>query len=95
MAVILDRQTSAEDERQKVVAALSDKKWDFRTVRGISKSTGLPEERVLEVLRNHPEVVKSSVPDEKGDDLFTLRERFSKAKDIFNAVRTFVSGSLD
>jgi len=75
--------------------ALSEEKWDFRTVRGISRSTGVPEDRVIEVLYNHPDVVKSSVPDEKGDDLFTLREKFSKARDIFNVVRTVVSKSLD
>lgn len=48
-------QTAVTDPTdRRVFEALEDPRWDFRTVEGLSKTTGLPETTVRNVLARHP-----------------------------------------
>lgn len=42
----------------KVEAALANPNWDFRTVDGIVRETGLPREHVQRLLRRHEAAVR-------------------------------------
>ena len=70
------------DEREiKIFEALEDPKWDWRTVRALSKASGLEPEKVLTIIVKYPRLIRrSSVPSEKGEDLFTLQSRFYQNK---------------
>jgi hypothetical protein len=37
-----------EPAARKLLEALGDTRWDFRTIEGLASSTGLPEDRVRE-----------------------------------------------
>ena len=77
---------------KKIFAALSDAKWDFRTVSGISRETGLSESEVREILGKYPEVIrKSLVRNRDGHELFTLRSRRIKMRERLAELRLFLA----
>ena len=79
---------------RKVFEALSDPEWDFRTVAGVSKATGLLETEVAAVLEKYPDLIrKSPVRDAKGRDLYTLRSRGIAAQELLAQARTIISKS--
>ena len=67
-----------EDElKEKIIKTLEDKKYKWRTPKGVAKEVGLPEEEVLFVIRsNSDKVVQSNVPSVDGSPLFTTRKHF-------------------
>ena len=86
---------SLSPEERMVVATLEDARWDFRTLEGIAKDTGLTKERIQQILESHAEIVrKSAIPDRLGRELYTLRSRPMKGRELFALVRTFVSKSV-
>ena len=83
-----------DDMETVIVAALRDERWEYRTVEGIAKETGLPEEGVRDFLESRREIVwKSSLPDKKGRDLYTLQNRHSQSKEFWRSLTTFMSKS--
>ena len=61
---------------ESILEAVSDPRWDFRTVDGISRQTGLSNDVVAAALGKLADSVRvSDVPDKKGRRLFTLRSR--------------------
>ena len=84
-----------DPKERKVFEALSDPEWDFRTVGGLSKATGLPEKEVLAVLGEYPDLIrKSPVRDEKGRELYTLRSRSMTVHEFLAQARTIISKSV-
>ncbi|GAB7217757.1 hypothetical protein [Dickeya oryzae] len=60
--------------KKKSKMRLEIKKYTWRTVRGVAKETGLDPMIVTKYIMTHEdEIVKSSVPNEKGEMLFTSR----------------------
>lgn len=60
----------------KVIQQLEDPQWDFRTIEGIARATGLAEDNVEAALEQRPDVVREAlVRDAQGRRLFTLREK--------------------
>ena len=79
---------------QKVLEALQDPSWDFRTVDGIAKETGLDKSEVRQVLEKHPNVRKSVVPDRRGRELYTLKSRGVKGQEVLAMARAFIAKSV-
>ena len=68
----------SDDDIQKVILALKNNQYKWRTVRGIARDSGLATDLVnLALKAKEDAIVQSSVPSTKGEDLFTLRETFS------------------
>jgi hypothetical protein len=68
-----------EEHVRKVWKALENPKYRWRTIPGVAKEEGLPEEVVEEVLkRRRNEIVKSTLPSSSGEDLYTTRSHFIK-----------------
>jgi hypothetical protein len=83
---------SDADAVAKVVDSLTDPRWDFRTLEGIAKESGLAPETVREVLAAHPDLFANSpVPDEHGRELYRLRERGKADKDFLRRLRMYVA----
>ena len=73
-----------EDET-KVFEALDDSKWDYRTIEGITKETGLGELFVTKVIKSHPDLVRKSIVPSKGRrKLYALKSYFGVLKDAWN-----------
>jgi len=91
MAYVLD------EDGQRVVHALENPRWDWRTVEGISEETGIDHHRVamiLAFLPNVVELVQSSVPDKKGRALFTTRRHYDKRRTFANRVLSAFSDRI-
>jgi hypothetical protein len=79
-------------EEAKIIDALRDEHWDYRTVEGIAKETGIPVDAVRTFLETRKDVVrKSSIPDRLGRELYTLNGRHSYVKEFWRILSTFMS----
>ncbi len=75
-------------------SALRNPKWDFRTAEGIAEETGLPIERVEELLADNDDKVRRSyVKDKKGRVLFTFKEKEVGARELVANTIAFLSKS--
>ena len=80
---------------RKVFEALSNPKWDFRTIEGICKSTNLSEPQVMTVLREYPDLVRTSaMPDKYGNTLYTLKSNPIGTQEKLALGRVFVIKSI-
>lgn len=68
-----------QDQTRIVLDALAKPEFKWRSVAGIVKETGLPQELVLQALKEAADqVVRSSVPSTDGQELYTTRKHFSE-----------------
>ncbi len=81
------------DDWSSVYDALADSRWDFRTVGGISRQTGLAEDRVKELIEQHRAEVRQTLSPER-EAIFTLAARPMKFREIIADIRTFAANSL-
>ncbi len=59
---------------RKVLDALADPQWDFRSPRRIAETTGTSEEEVRAILKQYPEYVQAfDFPNHTGEPVYTLR----------------------
>ncbi|KAI9134349.1 hypothetical protein [Acaryochloris sp. CCMEE 5410] len=66
----------------KVINALNNPEWDFRTIQGLSKELNLEASEVQKILENNLHLVREAlVPDSKGRILYTARNRPKKLKE--------------
>ena len=62
---------------QSIVRALENSDFEWRTLRGVARETGIPLERVKEVItHNQGQFIRSSGPSAEGEDLYTTRRRY-------------------
>jgi hypothetical protein len=70
-------ESTTEDAVTKVLEALANPSFRWRTLTGVAKETGLPLEAVqLAVVQASDRVIRSSVKSADGRDLFTTRDHF-------------------
>jgi hypothetical protein len=83
------------DER-KVFEALADPKWDFRTIDGIRKASGLPDHEILSILNKYEGqlVRKSDIPEAKGREIYTLQTDKAETQELLAKLRSFISKSV-
>ena len=90
-----DAITEIEQEWTKIRQALSDPEWDFRTIDGLSKATGVAQDRVVSLLASHPdEVRQSNLPDKQGHPLYTLANRPMKFQEFLANTVAFITKSV-
>ena len=84
-----------EDLKEKVIMALENSKYDWRTLKGIASETGITQEKVKEIISQLDElIVQSSVPDKDGNDLFTTRKHYNKNQSFLKRSLDAASGSI-
>lgn len=74
-------------------AALSNPKWDFRTIGGIARETGLDEESVERLIGQHGSEVRQTLSRER-QIIYTLRSRPKKLREILAEIHRFASKSF-
>ena len=66
-----------------IMAALEDPRWDWRTLDGISRETGIPPEEIRGFLSHSGRmVVRSVARDRQGRALFTSRKRYRESHSL-------------
>jgi hypothetical protein len=84
----------AQDDQEWAIVRreLSKREWDFRTIDGLSKATGLSSDRVADLIDRHAgEVRISNLPDKNGRPLYTLAERPMKFQEILANTVAFIT----
>ena len=72
-----------------LVKALEDPRWDWRTVEGLSRDTGLPLDYIRTTLESSSdEVIRSRTPDAEGRALYTTRRHYTKRRGFFDHLRS-------
>ena len=68
-----------------VIGALENPDYDWRTIDGIVNDTKLSPDKVLQIIKLlESEVIRSSIPDEKGRPLYTTRKHYSMTHSLAN-----------
>lgn len=81
------------DDWSKVHEALADSRWDFRTVGGISRQTGLDRDRVRQLLKQHRSEVRQNMSRNR-EAVYTLASRPMKMREILADIQRFARNSL-
>ena len=74
----------------RVLAALGDPTWDFRTVKGIAKETGLEPSRVQRLIDDHPAEVRQSLSLNRRP-IYTLSSRRPKLREILATIQRIIT----
>jgi hypothetical protein len=87
-------QALQNDRNESVLRALSDPRWDFRTIPGIARDVHLSEDEVASALADlGDQVRRSDVPDRLGRPVFTLKSRPTPALESLARLRNFLAKS--
>ncbi len=79
--------TRKKDKKAEVIKALNDKRWEYRTVVGISKQVHITADEVAKIIESSAAVRKSVAKTAKGASLYTLKSRKSAVGDYVAAFR--------
>ena len=79
------------NEWSRVREALDDPKWDFRTVAGIARDTGLDPKRVKRLLDRHRSEVRQTLSRDR-KKIYTLRSRPRKLREVIAELQMFAGG---
>jgi hypothetical protein len=69
------------DNATSVIAALENPQFDWRTVRGIARETGISEDQVEDALSKITDIIVRS-SDESGRSIFTTRRHYDKRQSL-------------
>ncbi|MBN3471517.1 hypothetical protein G0D98_24300 [Pseudomonas savastanoi pv. phaseolicola] len=84
------------DDLEKVILALEDKNYKWRTISGISKYTGISPERVKEIIgKNSTAIIQSSAFSPMGEALFTTRNKHSKESSTWSRIGSALRNRAD
>lgn len=78
---------------ERVLEALKNPEWDFRTVKGIAEETGLEQEYVAHLLDEHLSETRRAVS-RKWGTLYTLKSRPMRLRDYIADIQMFASKSF-
>jgi predicted component of viral defense system (DUF524 family) len=75
--------------------ALENGKYRWRTVRGVAKELNTTDLEIIELIQQHAdEVIKSSIPAETGEDLFTTRKHYRANASSYAKIISTLSQSV-
>jgi hypothetical protein len=92
----LDSSIVSPDDRQKVIAALEDDRYVWRTIEAIAKDTGLNEVIVENAVLwdDQVDAIAASNPDKKGRMLYTTRRHYQKKRSLGWRVLGAIAGKM-
>jgi hypothetical protein len=71
-----------------VETAVGDPRWEFRTVTGIARDTGLDPDEVAKVLASHPDIARrSAMTDRNGHALYAAPDRRVPLREKLERIR--------
>ena len=80
--------------KQSILKALEDKRYKWRTYKGVAKQIGTTEKKVISIIDNFDNIVKSSRPSIDSSSLFTTRSHFRKTSSILERILTGITGKV-
>ena len=74
-----------------IAKAIDESAYEWRTPNGIAQQLKLPIETVASVLESNPQFIRSSVPNEKGEPLYSTRTHRSWTSRFWSAAANTTS----
>jgi hypothetical protein len=92
----LDSSVVSASDRQKIVHALENDRYVWRTVDGIVRDTGLPRTTVENAVQwdDQVDAIVASYPDNEGRTLYTTRRHYQKKRPIGWRVLGAIAGKM-
>ena len=87
-------EANTTDDVFRVLVALSNRKWDFRTIGGIARDTKLSREQVEHVLADHQDLFRQSNLTHNGESLYTLRDKPETLRERLAELRDFIASPV-
>ncbi len=90
-------ETESPEAVHAILEALEDSRYEWRTVDGLSKSTGLSHEAIENVLYGgalDDLVVQSASLDRRGRALYTTRKRYNARSTVWSRMRDALTGRI-
>jgi len=85
----------AADARKAVIDAMEDARYEWRTLDGLAEQTKLPIEEIRQLIDYlQDEIIRSSVPDERGRDLYTTRKHYRQTHGLGTRLLTALSDKV-
>ncbi len=95
MNVKEQRHEKVQEFAPKIIMALNDEKYKWRTPKGIAKQVGCREKDVLSVIFDKQDmIVKSSVPSTNGEPLFSTRVNYYKHRSFIDGILGGLKGRV-
>lgn len=84
-----NRKQENEDSKESIISALSNRKWEYRTARGIARDVGRTVDGMEKTLDKMRDIVRVSVTKtEEGEKLYALKERKTLLGDYWSAFKS-------
>lgn len=80
---------------QKINKALEDDRFKYRTINGIARETGVPEEVVLSKIKELADVIISTKTTTDGRALYTTRNHYKKVASLSERIRAVIRNKVD
>lgn len=81
------------DSWKRVREALEDRTWDFRTIAGISRQTGLDPDEIKKILEEHRSEIRFALSRDR-ETIYTLNSRPMKAREVISDLQAFASSAF-
>ena len=78
-----EKRASRTHAIEQVIAALEDSRYEWRTITGVAKQTGLPVAQVRKIITKQlQDVVRAAATDESGRNLYTTRRHYRSTQGL-------------
>ena len=74
---------SESDLGAQIAEAINQSPYKWRTIKGIAKQLSSSDELVMQAINNSSDFVKSKLPNEHGEALYTTLSKYKEDKSIF------------
>lgn len=86
---------SGPDLRKRIIDALEDPRYEWRTIDGVAEEIGVPPAQIREILEDlKQQIVRSSIPDESGRDLYTTRTYYRQTHGLGSRILNALSDKV-
>lgn len=80
---------------ESVRESLENPKYKWRTIRGVAKQLKCSEGEIFKIFaQNVNDIIKSSIPAESGEELYTTRSHYKRVTSFFDKTLSSVTGSV-
>ncbi len=78
-----------------VIETLADERFKWRTLKGIARQLNVDKDEIISVIEDNPDIiVQSSIPSEKGEQLFATRDHYRRKSSRFDRFMGGVKGRI-
>ncbi|HEX4961972.1 MAG TPA: hypothetical protein VF173_14115 [Thermoanaerobaculia bacterium] len=78
----------------RIIAAINDSKYKWRTPKGIAQSTGIELEEVMRHLDTSGEIIQARNNNAKGEPLFTTTEKYKENTGLASRVLSAITNKV-